>query len=243
MSDIVKRVNAVMNDVGAISKDRENAHFKYNYVSAEAVRAKVQKACVKHGLILRLTYEREEVSATASIMKCLCAVSMDGATFVHLGEGWGAGQDRGDKSPMKSCTAAAKYALANAFCIALGDDPEADAETDNAGRMSEKLSTPGYAFGAEETARAARQADEKSMAKAEADGLINSFTCLTSGDDASAWIRENAAAWDVSEKTQRNRVYRACLAHVKKGLVDGMTEAGFAEELEFEVKKQRKEVA
>lgn len=105
------------------------------------------------------------------------------------------------------------------------------------GSMSAPLAS--HAYGTEETARANRQADERVTAREDADALINTFVCLTDGIDASAWIVENAAAWDVLEKTQRARVYRTCLAHVKKARVDGMTEAGFSEELEHEVKKQR----
>jgi hypothetical protein len=130
MTTLADRVCLVMADVGAISKDKKNDFHKYDYVSAEALRAKVQKACAKHGLILQLTYSHEQVGAHETILKAHCSASTDGQTWVLLGEGWGAGLDKTEKSPMKACTAAAKYALANAFCIALGEDPEADASVD-----------------------------------------------------------------------------------------------------------------
>lgn len=44
--------------------------------------------------------------------------------------GIGSGQDAGDKAVMKAQTAATKYAYMLSFCIATGDDPEADSKTD-----------------------------------------------------------------------------------------------------------------
>ena len=44
--------------------------------------------------------------------------------------GIGSGQDAGDKAVMKAQTAAAKYAYMLSFCIATGDDHEADSKTD-----------------------------------------------------------------------------------------------------------------
>lgn len=127
-----EKVCAVMADVGAVRKDKVNPHFKYGYVSAEALRSRVQKACAHFGLVLRITYSNETVTAQSSVMKCSVYASDDGKDFVHLGDGWGAGLDKSEKSPMKACTSAAKYALSNAFCIPLGEDadPEADGETD-----------------------------------------------------------------------------------------------------------------
>lgn len=128
---LADRILGVMADVGSVSKDGKNEFHQYRYVSSEHLRSRVQKSCVKHGLILRLTYpEIAGVSATSATVMCRCEASEDGVTWVTLGEGWGSGNDKGDKGPMKANSAAAKYALANAFCIALGDDPEADAATD-----------------------------------------------------------------------------------------------------------------
>ena len=44
--------------------------------------------------------------------------------------GIGSGQDAGDKAVMKAQTAAIKYAYMMSLCIATGDDPEADTNTD-----------------------------------------------------------------------------------------------------------------
>lgn len=234
MSELAKRICAVMNDVGAVSKDRENAHFKYNYVSAEAVRAKVQKACVKHGLVLRLTYDREDVTPTQSIMKCSCSVSEDGVTFIHLGDGWGAGSDKGDKSPMKACTAAAKYALANAFCIALGDDPEADEETD---KLGTPLSRPGVTYDDEQQARADAQA---ASTAAICNGFIGMFTACTHVDDVMQLLEQHIGVIDAMGPKEIQRFGKACIAHVKTGAVEGMSEIGFRESFKAVTAAHRK---
>lgn len=230
MSDLIKRVNAVMNDVGAISKDKENPHFRYMYVSAEAVRARVQKACVKHGLILRLTYSDETVSLTSALLKCTCSVSMDGSTFVVLGEGWGAGMDKSEKACLKANTSAAKYALANAFCIALGDDPEADAETDQSHAPEPK--TPAYKrppsdhYSGYELQRAEAQA---ASAKAICDGFISLVQATTHVDDVMAMLDEHIGVIDAMGHVEIKRFGSACVAHIETGVVEGMTATGFRE--------------
>src|SRR5690606_33461353 len=45
-------------------------------------------------------------------------------------QGIGGGSDSGDKAAMKAFTAAEKYAYVGAFCLAFGEDPEADEEVD-----------------------------------------------------------------------------------------------------------------
>jgi hypothetical protein len=252
MKAIATKMSQVGKAVGfGIPKDGRNQAQGYDYTSAANVRMTVgpEMAARKIAVASEATLLHREAFNNARgnrqhhVLISVTLTFVDGDTGETMtAAGLGEGVDSGDKASAKAMTMATKYALVNAFTLAMGEDPERDEQTDqSAGRVGEKLSTPGYAFGDEEAARAARQADEKSLAKAEADGLINSFTSLISGDEASAWIRENAAVWDAIDKTQRVRVYRACLTHVKKGLVDGMTEAGFVEELEYEVKKQRKQ--
>ena len=227
MSDLVTRVCAVMADIGAIAKDKTNTFHHYGYVSAEALRAKVQKACAKHLLILRLTFDHEDVSPTSSMMKCTCAVSVDGTTWVVLGEGWGAGIDKTEKSPMKANTAAAKYALANSFCIPLGEDPEADAETDaSALRMGERLANPGVAYGPEEQARSDKQAD---VTRGITDGFIGLATTATHVDDIMKLLDEHIDVIDTMGTREIARFGKAVIAHCDTGAVEGMTASGFRE--------------
>jgi hypothetical protein len=244
---IVERVCAVMADVGNVEKDKTNAFHNYKYTSAEAVKAKVQKACARHGVMLRLTYSEESVSPQQSVMKATCAVSCDGVTWVMLGEGWGAGIDKGEKSPMKACTSSTKYALANAFCIALGDDPEDDAETDRDAERG-KRSTPATRqksepangngrihaeLGDEEAARAAAQGE---VARGLADKLINDFRALTGTDETSIqdaarnWISANAGAADALGEVERKRIAKALYTYVGSGVIEGMNAEGFKDE-------------
>ena len=214
MTDLVTRVCAVMADVGNIEKDKTNDHFKYAYTSAEAVRAKVQKACAKHQLMLKVEYSQENVTPTQSVMKSTCSVSIDGATWVLLGEGWGAGVDRGEKSPMKACTSAAKYAIANAFCIALGDDPEADAETDRAAAKPKPQ---------EQRAPEAAPSTERVLA----DGLRADFAKQVTGvDSMTKWLNANAAPIKSLPEAARTYVFTGCGAHAVK-VVGGLTKAAF----------------
>ncbi len=221
MTDLVTRVCAVMADVGNIEKDKTNDHFKYAYTSAEAVRAKVQKACAKHQLMLKVEYSQENVTPTQSVMKSTCSVSIDGATWVLLGEGWGAGVDRGEKSPMKACTSAAKYAIANAFCIALGDDPEADAETDRAAAKPK----PREQKPQEQRAPEAAPSTERILA----DGLRADFAKQVTGvDSMTKWLNANAAPIKSLPEAARTYVFTGCGAYaVTAQVVGGLTKAEF----------------
>ena len=123
----------VMRKVAYVQKDGTNAHFKYRYASAEAVLKKVNEALYDAGICILetksevLTYARPEAGAYCQVrISWTLAKGEERATFQGIGEG----SDKGDKSTMKASTAALKYLLSNAFCISWGDDPEADATTD-----------------------------------------------------------------------------------------------------------------
>lgn len=84
------------------------------------------------------------------------------------------------------------------------------------------------ALGAEEEQRAeaqrvAQQRPTADAAKIEADALIDEFRSFTSFVDVDAWMHRNVGPWDVSDKRQRPRVYKACETHVAQGHVEGMT--------------------
>lgn len=249
---IASKLSEIGRAVGfGVQKDGKNQAQNYGFVSAGNVRMEVGPELAKRKIAVSSTIEvlseSEPVSSKGNpqhrVMLRSTLTFVDGDTGETLSaQGIGCGMDNQDKAPMKAQTAAEKYAYVSAFTLAMGEDPEHDEPERQPGRMGDKLSSPGYAYGPEEAERSEKQAEAKLSAKSEADALISTFTCLAGADDASAWIRENAGAWDASDKSQRARIYRACLAHVKNGRVDGMTEAGFVEELQFETKKQRGEV-
>lgn len=210
-ASLATRVCAVMADVGNVEKDKTNDHFKYSYVSAEAVRAKVQKACAKHGVMLKVQYEQETVTPQQSVLKATCSVSIDGATWVLLGEGWGAGVDRGEKSPMKACTSAAKYAIANAFCIALGDDPEADAETDKAA--------------AKRPEKAPVKREERTAEPTQDSRVVGALTALLackSDVELRAWLAANSPLMGTLPQAAKRELWSSALRH---GATIGLDEA------------------
>ena len=238
----MKAIAAKMSQVGravgfGIPKDGRNQAQNYDYTSAASVRMSVGPQLAERGIAVssHIEFVHREAFTNAKgnrqhhVIIRTTLNYVDSATGETMEvQGLGEGVDSGDKASAKAMTMAEKYCYVSAFTLAMGEDPEHD----EAPKRDDRL-------GNEEHARAAKQADAKAAAKIEADALINTFLCIAGGDEASAWIRKNVAEWDVSEKSQRARVDRACLAHVKAGRVDGMTEAGFAEEMEHETRKQR----
>mgnify|MGYP006343518119 FL=1 len=80
--------------------------------------------------------------------------------------------------------------------------------------------------------RAAKQNEGKPTpdeAKAIADGWVNAFRAMTHVDEVVAWLPTMIAAWDVSDKRYRGRVYKACFAHAESGLVEGLSNVGLEE--------------
>jgi phage recombination protein Bet len=110
-------------------------------------------------------------------------------------------------------------------------DEMAQAENDpEAQPISAPLAT--YAHGPEERERSQKQnASRPSIdeAKAIADGWINTFRTFVHVDEVCAWLPLMIGAWDVSDKRHRGRVYKACLAHVESGIVEGMSAIGLKE--------------
>lgn len=139
---IAEKLAAAYQDIGgAIKPDKTNPAQRYEYVSAVAVQAKVSKALAKHGLYIReacsdLKEWREVKTRNGSMGMAVIqqrVVITDGESEVTT-VAYGSGSDSGDKAVMKAETAAMKYALAKAFCVGLGDDPEADESTDRNAR-------------------------------------------------------------------------------------------------------------
>lgn len=125
----------VMKEVGYVQKDARNEYHKYRYASAEAVLKKVNAALSERGIAVSSAAHLEQYvpaetkEDTAHAIVRLALTFHDGDESLTV-EGLGEGSDKGDKATMKANTAALKYAMANAFLISWGDDPEADSETD-----------------------------------------------------------------------------------------------------------------
>jgi len=143
MSDLTDKLAEVMAEVGYVQKDALNDFHHYRYASAEAVLKKVNAALSERGIAVStqaelLQYEQHpgEKGPSMHAVVRLSLAFTDGADSITA-QGLGEGSDKGDKAVMKADTAALKYALANAFMISWGDDPEADIDTDKAARVTE----------------------------------------------------------------------------------------------------------
>jgi len=149
---LIEKLSEVMAEVGYVQKDATNEFHRYRYASAEAVLKKVNAALSERGIAISSHVElvRQDILESADPEKgprILAVVKlamdfMDGTESIHA-EGLGCGLDSGDKAVMKGNTAALKYLLANEFLISWGDDPEADAKTDEGISRSEVDPTRG----------------------------------------------------------------------------------------------------
>lgn len=137
MAGLAKKLAEAMAEVGYVQKDATNVFHRYRYASAEAVLRKVNAALSSRGVAVSsqadlVRYDQAPGNKggtnTMAVVK-LALEFTDGEERVRV-EGLGSGMDSGDKAVLKANTAALKYAVANAFLISWGDDPEADAATD-----------------------------------------------------------------------------------------------------------------
>lgn len=137
MAGLAKKLAEVMAEVGYVQKDATNDFHRYRYASAEAVLRKVNAALSSRGVAVSsqadlLRYEQVPGSkggvSNFAVVKLTLGLT-DGEETIRI-DGLGSGMDSGDKAVMKANTAALKYAVANAFLISWGDDPEADSKID-----------------------------------------------------------------------------------------------------------------
>jgi hypothetical protein len=233
----VKSIATKLSQVGkaigwGVPKDGRNQSQNYDYTSAANVRMCVApQLAARHiavSSVIEVLSQDHPVSKSGAaqhrVMLRATLTFVDGDSGETLSvQGIGCGMDSGDKAPMKAMTAAEKYAYVSAFTLAMGEDPEVDAEHD---RDNAPIGAPlkSYAYGPEEKKRAAAQADE---ARVLSDGLINDFRTLTSADDALQWIAGNVEAAEARGKAEHKRIVDACAAHCETGIVEGMNGAGF----------------
>lgn len=136
---LYEKLSLAMKSCSYIEKTGENTFHGYSYVTSSDVLERVNDALTSVGLITAVTPTlldlREVQTAKGNIDKHATISVIISIIDVETGEsvqisGIGSGQDSGDKAIMKAETAAIKYAYMLSFCIATGDDPEADNITD-----------------------------------------------------------------------------------------------------------------
>lgn len=136
-SPLSDRINDAIASVGVVGKDKTNPHFRYEYLSEEAVKRIAAKACKEFGIApktIRFTVTDQAMVPRKNgdehrVTMC-CVLGWEDGSEV---EGYGCGMDPGDKAIMKAQTAAIREAWKNRLCIATGADPEGDEGTDQRG--------------------------------------------------------------------------------------------------------------
>lgn len=136
---ISKQLVAVMNECSHVTKNGVNTFHNYKYATAEDVLHKVNEALTKNKLATvvqpniasfgDVTNLKGNTEHLATVIVKVSIIDSESGESVDL-YGIGYGQDAGDKAVMKAQTAAIKYAYMMSLCIATGDDPEADTNTD-----------------------------------------------------------------------------------------------------------------
>ena len=136
---LYEKLSLAMKSCSYIEKTGENTFHGYSYVTSSDVLERVNDALTSVGLITAVTptlLDLREVQTAkgnidkhATISVTISIIDIESGESVQI-SGIGSGQDSGDKAIMKAETAAIKYAYMLSFCIATGDDPEADNTTD-----------------------------------------------------------------------------------------------------------------
>jgi hypothetical protein len=139
MSKIVQAVSKIMNDVGSVKKEGNNAFHNYKYATAADISHKIQPLLAREGLVIFQTEtERNFVSDGAAL-----AITYEFQLAHKEGEIWpdrpkqtgmaAARNSKGgfdDKAANKCHTAARKYFMLALFQIPTGDYDDADAQED-----------------------------------------------------------------------------------------------------------------
>ena len=133
---LVQKMAEVMAEVGYIQKDAtlRAATYSFTYASAEAVLGKVNVALSERGIAVSGGAELVHFEMVDGGKKSMAVVNQtliftDGKDSL-MAQALGQGVDSGDKAVAKANTSGMKYAVAKAFMISWGDDPEADPETE-----------------------------------------------------------------------------------------------------------------
>ncbi len=147
---IFQQISAVMADIGAIGKDRENKHQKYKFRGIDDVYNSLHEVLAKHKIFTVpnvLKYEREErpskqggtlIIMILTVEYTIFAEDGSSVTSIVIGEAMDAG---GDKASNKAMSAAHKYALLQLFCIPTEDPKDTENGSPEVGDVKkEKIS-------------------------------------------------------------------------------------------------------
>lgn len=129
-ASLYKKIVNVMKEMDWIKKTGFNNFHKYNFVEEAQVVNTCRKAMIEQGLVLFndvTDYEINGDIVVGTVRFTLCdADTGESVSTSMVAEG----MDKGDKKFPKLMASATKYYLMKTFLIPTGDDPEADATTD-----------------------------------------------------------------------------------------------------------------
>lgn len=134
---LASKIAKVMQAVGYVEKGGTNAAQGYKFVQASAVADKVRAELVKLNIsmtpsqvgIVNMGLTPSGKQSTITLLYTWTLTDGDTGETLNF-QSVGTGADSGDKAAYKAATGALKYALLTGFLIPTGDDPEADARTD-----------------------------------------------------------------------------------------------------------------
>lgn len=137
IKNIYQRINAVMQEIDYIKKDKKISGGGANYsaVSHDQVTAMVRDSLVKHGIMIYPEQVRSEVLVARDKSKDIAMMLYEGEYkihFVNIDDGQdrvtvqivGHANDNGDKAPGKAVTYATKSAILKVFAIETGENDE-----------------------------------------------------------------------------------------------------------------------
>lgn len=130
-----QKLAAIRREIHNIEKRGFNEFHRYNYAQASDVAGQIGTSLAEHNIIVA----RRNLEVTRGLTgrdnkEMLVELKLDyGFLDADSNEelwqpAYGEGRDTGDKAAYKAFTGAFKYLLIQAFCLATGDDPEADSE-------------------------------------------------------------------------------------------------------------------
>jgi len=206
MSKIHTQMSSIMDEVGAVGKNKKNESQTYNYRGIEDVVNMLHPVFAKHKVFIlsEIVEERTEERKSSKGANLIYRVLKVKVSYVSGEDGSsltvtvvGEGMDSGDKAANKAMTAALKYALSQTFVLpyALVDgDQHTAPETTKVETATTKVDKP---------AETGKPADDKTAPEAlliermATDGISNIAIlkyCRTKG-----WITENQTMGDLPE--------------------------------------------
>ncbi len=181
---LLKKLHAIMSEITYLTKDKINPHFKYNYLSEQAIKEAVQPQLIKHGVVFKLDVNKVEQQGTlTSIWVSYTFADIETSDQIN-GSFYGYGVDNQDKGLYKAITGAIKYIMTSTFLIPTGDDPETDSPDIQQKQPATLSGTP----------RARVELEKAVKAYSEAPSIKSAY--ITSGQAKRLWAIARSAGWE-----------------------------------------------